>query len=177
MSKNKDLINSNGLSKDNILIPDVYKEIFYDNYRYFILSSGRISGKTSILVALLWVYFNKYPDRDIVVLQATSVEIKDSIINEIRAFLENSNFDVGDTRDCEFYMPKTNDRIERKGHKGLILFFPITDSKGGQRSRGIKTPHKRSLVVYEEAQKNRDKNVTNAWLSLGEIPNERKQEP
>lgn len=159
MSKNKDLINSNGLSKDNILIPDVYKEIFYDNYRYFILSSGRISGKTSILVALLWVYFNKYPDRDIVVLQATSVEIKDSIINEIRAFLENSDFDVGDTRDCEFYMPKTNDRIERKGHKGLILFFPITDSKGGQRSRGIKTPHKISLVVYEEAQKNRDKNV------------------
>ena len=98
--KNK-LLNSNGLSANNLLIPDVYKEIFLNKYRYFILSSGRISGKTSILVAIWWVTINKYPDRDIVVLQATATEIKDSIINEIEKFLRNSDFDVGDDPDCE----------------------------------------------------------------------------
>lgn len=48
----KEVVNNDGLSASNLLIPDVYKEIFYDNYRYFVLSSGRISGKTSILVAI-----------------------------------------------------------------------------------------------------------------------------
>ena len=73
--------NNNGLSAQNLTVPSVYKEIFLDNYRYFILSSGRISGKTSILVAIWWAFTNKYSDRDIVVLQATATEIKDSIIN------------------------------------------------------------------------------------------------
>lgn len=153
------VINNNGLSASNLLIPAVYKEIFLDNYRYFILSSGRISGKTSILVAIWWVFSNKYRDRDIVILQATATEIKDSIINEIEKFLKASGFDVGDDPNCEFYIPKAKDRIVRKGQEGGTFFFPITDSQGGQRSRGITTTHKISLVMYEEAQKNKDRNV------------------
>lgn len=155
----KDLVNNNGLSAENLLIPSVYKEIFLDNYRYFILSSGRISGKTSILVAIWWVFINKYPDRDIVILQATATEIKDSIINEIEKFLRNSGFDVGESPSCTWYIPKAKDRIIHKGAVGGTFFFPITDSKGGQRSRGIVTSNKLSLVLYEEAQKNKDKNV------------------
>lgn len=147
------LINSNGLSADNLLIPDVYKEIFLDNYRYFILSSGRVSGKTSILVAIWWVFHNKYPDRDIVILQATATEIKDSIINEIKKFITNSGLDD------EFHIPDSSTKIERNGYTGKTLFYPITDSKGGQRSRGINTENKISLVMYEEAQKNKDANV------------------
>ena len=58
------LLNNSELSADTILIPSVYREIFLDNYRYFLLSSGRISGKTSILVAMWWLYMNKYPDRE-----------------------------------------------------------------------------------------------------------------
>lgn len=157
--KVKELLNSNGLSKDNLLIPDVYKEIFLDNYRYFVLSSGRVSGKTSILVATWWVHTNKYPDRDIVILQATATEIKDSIINEIEKFLVRSGFDVGDDVNCEWYIPKSKDRIIHKGQEGGTFFYPITDSKGGQRSRGITTSHPLSLVMYEEAQKNKDANV------------------
>ena len=159
MPKRQNEVNNNGLSAENILIPDVYKEIFLDNYRYFILSSGRISGKTSILVALWWIYFNKYPDRDIVILQATATEIKDSIINEIEKFLINSGFDVGESQANEFYIPRSHDTIEKSGHTGVTKFYPITDSKGGQRSRGINTKNKISLVLYEEAQKNRDANV------------------
>ena len=155
----KELLNNNGLSKDNLLIPAVYKEIFLDNYRYFILSSGRISGKTSILVAIWWTYTNKFADRDIVVLQATATEIKDSIINEIEKFLVRSGFDVGDDPNCEWYIPKSKDRIVRKGKDGATYFYPITDSKGGQRSRGITTKRPISLVLYEEAQKNKDANV------------------
>ena len=155
----KQLVNNKGLSADNLLIPDVYKEIFYDNYRYFVLSSGRISGKTSILVAIWWVFTNKYPDRDIVVLQATATEIKDSIINEIEKFLNNSGYDVGDEPTCEWYIPKSKDRVVHKGQKGGTFFYPITDSKGGQRTRGITTTNKLSLVLFEEAQKNRDANV------------------
>lgn len=155
----KELVNNKGLSADNLLIPDVYKEIFYDNYRYFVLSSGRISGKTSILVAIWWVFTNKYPDRDIVVLQATATEIKDSIINEIEKFLNNSDFDVGDDIGCEWYIPKSKDRIIHKGQQGGTYFYPITDSKGGQRTRGITTKNKLSLVLFEEAQKNKDANV------------------
>lgn len=152
-------VNNNGLSMDNLLIPAVYQEIFKDNYRYFILSSGRISGKTSILVAIWWVCFNKFPDRDIVVLQATATEIKDSIINEIEKFLRSSGLDVGDDINCEWYIPKAKDRIIHKGQVGGTYFYPITDSKGGQRSRGITTSNKLSLVMYEEAQKNKDANV------------------
>lgn len=155
----KELVNNRGLSADNLLIPEVYKEIFYDNYRYFVLSSGRISGKTSILVAIWWVFTNKYPDRDIVVLQATATEIKDSIINEIEKFLVNSGYDVGDEATCEWYIPKAKDRVIHKGQRGGTFFFPITDSKGGQRTRGITTTNKLSLVLFEEAQKNRDANV------------------
>ena len=157
--KYKELLNNNGLSKDNLLIPSVYKEIFLDNYRYFILSSGRVSGKTSILVAIWWTYTNKFPDRDIVILQATATEIKDSIINEIEKFLRRSDFDVGDDPTCEWYIPKSKDRIVKKGKVGGTYFYPITDSKGGQRSRGITTSNPLSLVLYEEAQKNKDANV------------------
>ena len=152
-------VNNNGLSASNLLIPAVYREIFLNNYRYLVLSSGRISGKTSILVAIWWVFSNKFRDRDIVILQATATEIKDSIINEIEKFLRNSGFDVGDDPTCEFYIPKAKDRVVRKGQEGATYFFPITDSQGGQRSRGITTTHKISLVMYEEAQKNKDRNV------------------
>ena len=147
-------VNNDGLSADNLLIPQVYQEIFRDNYRYFILSSGRISGKTSVLVAIWWVTINKQPDRDIVVLQATATEIKDSIINEIEKFLTNSGFDVGDNLANEWYIPKAHDRIVHRGQKGATYFYPITDSKGGQRTRGITTTNKLSLVLFEEAQKN-----------------------
>ena len=157
--KYQQLVNNSGLSKDNLLIPAVYKEIFLDNYRYFILSSGRISGKTSILVAIWWTYTNKFKDRDIVILQATATEIKDSIINEIEKFLKRSGFDVGDDVSCEWYIPKAKDRIIHKGQEGATYFYPITDSKGGQRSRGINTSRPLSLVLYEEAQKNKDANV------------------
>ena len=153
------LLNNKGLSAENLLIPQVYGEIFKNNYRYFILSSGRISGKTSILVAIWWVFFNKFPDRDIVILQATATEIKDSIINEIEKFLNNSGFDVGEDPSSEFYIPKSHTCVTRKGQKGGTYFYPITDSKGGQRSRGINTKNKLSLVLYEEAQKNKDANV------------------
>ena len=153
------LVNNKGLSKDNLLIPAVYKEIFLPNYRYFCLSSGRISGKTSILVAIWWTTINKYPDRDIVILQATATEIKDSIINEIEKFLSRSGFDVSDNITSEWYIPKARDRIVRRGKKGGTYFYPITDSNGGQRSRGIVTKNPISLVLYEEAQKNKDANV------------------
>lgn len=155
----QELLNNNGLSASNFLIPNVYKEIVLDNYRYFILSSGRISGKTSILVAAWWIFTMKYPDRDIVVLQATATEIKDSIINEISKFLSNSGFDVGSETSNEWYIPKAKDSIIHRGQKGATYFYPITDSKGGQRTRGITSNNKLSLVLFEEAQKNRDANV------------------
>ena len=157
--KYKELLNNNGLSKDNLLIPSVYREIFLENYRYFILSSGRISGKTSILVSIWWIYTNKYPDRDIVILQATATEIKDSIINEIEKFLRRSGFEVGEDPNDEWYIPKSKDRIIKKGKVGGTFFYPITDSNGGQRSRGITTKNPLSLVLYEEAQKNKDANI------------------
>lgn len=152
-------VDDNALSVYNFTVPHVYKEILYDNYRYFILSSGRIAGKTSILVVSWWVTINKFPDRDIVILQATATEIKDSIINEIEKFLRNSGFDVGEEQTCEWYIPKSKDRIVHKGQTGATYFYPITDSKGGQRTRGITTTKKISLVIFEEAQKNKDANV------------------
>jgi hypothetical protein len=67
-----------------IIIPKVYAPIFTDKkHNKFLLSSGRCSGKTSILVDLIYATINAEPDKDIVILQATSSEIKDSIIVEI----------------------------------------------------------------------------------------------
>lgn len=148
-----------GLSANNITIPKCYAPIFRDEYKHFILSSGRISGKTSILVAIWWVTINKYPDRDIVFLQATATEIKDSVINEIFKFLNNSGFDVSDNPNSEWYIPKAKDQIVHRGQKGTTYFYPITDSYGGQRTRGISTINPLSLVMFEEAQKNKDDNV------------------
>lgn len=154
------LLNSDGLSVNNIIVPSVYEKLFTSKKtNKFALSSGRVSGKTSILVVKWWERINAFPNRDIVILQATATEIKDSIRNEIRKFLVNSGFDVGDDPKCEYYFPKSNDRIVIRGKVGTTYFYPITDSNGGQRSRGINTPNKLSLIMYEEAQKNRDKNV------------------
>lgn len=153
------LLKNKGLSAQTVVVPDVYKEIFFDNYKYFMLASGRLSGKTSILVALWWVTINSKPDKDIVVLQSTTTEIKDSIINEIEKFLKNSEFDVGDDPKCQYYIPRKKDRIEIKGRTGKTYFYPITDATGGQRTRGKATKSPVSLVMYEEAQKNKDANV------------------
>lgn len=155
------LLNNNSISQTNLIIPAAYKEAFLPDSKYnrFLFSSGRISGKTSILVAKWWERTNKFRDRDIVILQSTATEIKDSIINEIEKFLTNSGFSVGYGSGVEFYIPKTRDRIQRRGQKGATYIYPITDSKGGQRSRGVNTKNKLSLVLYEEAQKNKDANV------------------
>lgn len=150
-----------------IVIPKVYAPIFTDKeHNKFLLSSGRLSGKTSILVDLIYATINAKPDNDIVLLQATSAEIKDSIINEIEAFFRNKGFDVGDKPTNEIYIPKAKDRVifNDGAHKGGIYIFPITDSKGGQRARGIKTPHPLSLVLFEEIQKNKDSNVVEQAL-------------
>lgn len=156
--------NNSGLNATTLTIPSVYAPLFdfsNESKQRFILSSGRISGKTSALVALWWVYANKFPDNDIVILQATATEIKDSIINEIFKFLRNSGFDVGEDPSCTYYIPKAHDyiKINDGRHKGETHFYPITDSNGGQRSRGVATANKLSLVMYEEAQKNKDANV------------------
>lgn len=150
------------LNVKELTIPKVYAELFNNKYRKFILSSGRISGKTSMLVLLWWFYINTYPNNDIVILQATSTEIKDSIINEIEKFLDNSGFDVGPEPNRMYCIPKSHDKIiinNMGSNRGQTYFYPITDSKGGQRSRGVNTKHKLSLVLYEEAQKNKDANV------------------
>ena len=154
-------VDNQTLNANNITVPLVYAPLFQDDYKRFILSSGRISGKTSMLVCLWWVFINKYPQNDIVILQATATEIKDSIINEIHKFLKNSGFDVGDEPQCTYYIPKSKEfiKIQDGNHSGMTYFYPITDSSGGQRSRGVSTHHKVSLVMYEEAQKNRDANV------------------
>lgn len=142
-------------------VPKVYKEIFMANYKKFIMASGRMSGKTTILVNL-WFYFAcRYPENDIVVLQSTTTEIKDSIINEIEKFLRDHDYDVGDDPSCEWYIPKAKDKIVRKGQVGKTIFKAITDNNGGrgQRTRGTATTNKLSFVMYEEAQKNRDADV------------------
>ena len=150
------------IGKYDIVIPQVYAPLFVPgDIRKFVLSSGRISGKTSILVQLIFITLSAYPQFDIVVLQATASEIKDSIINEIRQFYENKGFEVSDKPNSEVYIPKSNEQVVFNDGKtkGTINFFPITDSKGGQRTRGIKTNNPISLVLFEEVQKNRDSNV------------------
>lgn len=156
------------LGKYEIQVPKVYAPLFIEEkIRKFVLSSGRISGKTSILVSLIYVTINAFPNFDIVVLQATASEIKDSIINEIRQFYENKGFDVSDKPQSEIYIPKSNEFIQINDgkHKGKIYFYPITDSKGGQRTRGIKTENPISLVLFEEVQKNKDSNVVDQAIA------------
>ena len=148
------------LSTQNIIVPAVYAPIFQKEHKKFILSSGRASGKTSILVTKWWANTNEFPEEDIVICQSTTTEIKDSIIMEIYGFLQNSGLDVSqDDPHADFYIPKSYDRIVRKGQTGCTRIFPITDSNGGQRTRGKTTLNPISLLIYEEAQKNRDANV------------------
>lgn len=150
------------LNVKDLTIPKIYAPLFGNEYRRFILSSGRISGKTSMLVLLWWYYINQYPENDIIILQATTTEIKDSIINEISQFLTNSGFDVGPEPTRLYSIPKAHNKIlinDGIQNRGQTYFYPITDAQGGQRSRGVKTKKRISLVLYEEAQKNKDANV------------------
>ena len=94
-----------GLSAEDIVIPALQRSIGYDR---FILSSGRISGKTSVLVALWWATINKNPDKDIVILHATQTEIKESIINEIKAFLRNTGVET------EYDIPESATTIKKR---------------------------------------------------------------
>ena len=162
---------------ETLIIPQIYSPIFtgkvdksalslYPNartdkkYDKFVLSSGRASGKSSILVAAWWDAINAYPDEDVVICQATSTEIKDSIIKEIHSFLLNSGLEVSqDDPRAEFYIPKSYEGVFRRGVKGCTRLFPITDSRGGQRTRSTKLLNPISLLLYEEAQKNKDENV------------------
>ena len=146
------------VSESTITLPKVYKELVLDNYQYFILSSGRVSGKSTALVLMWWIAINKYPDDDVMILQATTIEIKDSLINEIEAFLENSGFDVGTDETHEWVIPKSKEIVYKRGQKGKTYFRALADANGGQRTRGIKVKNKLSLVMFEEAQKNKDAN-------------------
>ena len=105
------------VSESTITLPKVYEEIVKDNYQYFFLSSGRVSGKSTALVLMWWVAINKYQDDDIMILQATTIEIKDSLINEIEAFLENSGYDVGTDETHEWVIPKSKEIVYRRGQK------------------------------------------------------------
>lgn len=146
------------VSESTITLPKVYRELVQDNYQQFILSSGRVSGKSTALVLMWWIAINKYPDDDVMVLQATTTEIKDSLINEIESFLEKSGFDVGTDETHEWVIPKSKEIVYKRGQKGKTYFRALTDANGGQRTRGIKTKNKLSLVMFEEAQKNKDAN-------------------
>ena len=128
-------VDNQTLNANNITVPQVYAPLFQDDFDRFILSSGRISGKTSMLVCLWWVYINKYPSNDIVILQATATEIKDSIINEIHKFLFNSGYNVGDEPNCTYYIPKSKKKqlnikvlqrgkdMEENSKKDLIINY------------------------------------------------------
>ena len=157
----KELFEDIEQKRNQIDVPKVYKELYMPNYKKFILASGRISGKTTNLVKIWFYFIKKYPENDIMVLQATTTEIKDSIINEIEKFLVDMGFDVGPDERCEWYIPKSKDKIVQRGHRGRTLFKAITDSNGGkaQRTRGLTTTNLLSLVMYEEAQKNKDADV------------------
>ena len=146
------------VSESTITLPKVYQELVLDNYQYFFLSSGRVSGKSTALVLMWWIAINKYQDDDIMILQATTIEIKDSLINEIEAFLENSGYDVGTDETHEWVIPKSKEIVYRRGQKGKTYFRALADANGGQRTRGIKVKNKLSLVMFEEAQKNKDAN-------------------
>ena len=149
----------NDIDENSVIVPSVYREVFKDNFEKFCLSSGRVSGKSSILVLRVWKDYTDRPEDDIMVLQATTTEIKDSLINEIGSFLEKSGYDVGTDETHEWVIPKSKDVVYRRGQQGKIYFRALTDANGGQRTRGIKTMNKISLVVFEEAQKNRDANA------------------
>ena len=146
------------VSESTITLPKVYRELVRNNYNYFVLSSGRVSGKSTALVLMWWLAINKYPDDDIMILQATTIEIKDSLINEIESFLDKSGFDVGSDETHEWVIPKSKEIVYKRGQKGKTYFRALTDSNGGQRTRGIKVKNKLSLVMFEEAQKNKDAN-------------------
>lgn len=164
MNNNTDIRNLK-TTKSNLIVPKVYSEVFRDNFTKFILSSGRVSGKTSVLYLLWWMTIQANPDKDIVILQSTTAEIKDSIINEIDKFLIDLGFSVGNNNAADFYIPESKQFIRRRGAKGETRIFPITDYKGGQRTRGITTKNPICLVLYEECQKNVDANVVEQSLA------------
>lgn len=144
----------------NVELPNKWQDIYNNDKHWFLLPSGRISGKTknSIIVAILLML--KYPYRDIVVVRSSYGSMADSAYQEFNAELNELPEDI----QKQFKFKKAPLRIERQGDSGVIYFIGGGGSNE-DRTKGFKTKHKIICVIVEETQEFADKNLYDQFMA------------
>lgn len=128
-----------------IQIPHIYKNILEGDSGYYDVAGGRISGKTKngAICAMLSTW--NYPNTDIIIARANYTDLETSLYNELIDIISETN------TENLFTIYKQPLRIERKDKSNVIYFTGIA-GRNGNRTKGIKTKHPVSVVIFDEAQ-------------------------
>lgn len=143
---------------DIIQIAEVYQPIFTGSYNDIILKSGRDGGKSKTAYILAGTQAAQRPNEDIVIARASYGSISDSAYNEVCEVID----DIPAFAD-KFIKRKSPLRIVRKDGGTNIYFIGVGGSK--DRTKGIKPIHKVSLLILEEAQEIKSRELYDQTLA------------
>ena len=141
-----------------IQVSEVFEPLFTSDFQNFILPGGRVSGKSKTTEILLGIHTAIKPNEDIVVARASYGSISDTVYNEAIEVIESIPAFEG-----EFFYRKSPLRIVRKATGATIYFMGIGGSI--DRTKGFKPKHPVGLVILEETQELRTKELLDQTMA------------
>jgi len=143
-----------------ITMPKVWRQIIESDKNYFLLPTGRVSGKTKNTVIFAILCMLSYPNYDIVVTRSSYGSMQDSSFAEFEAALN----DLPEEIQSQFVFKKSPLRIERVNNSGTVYFIGAGGSNK-DRTKGLKTSHPVKVVILEETQEFKDKESYDQFLA------------
>lgn len=134
----------------NIKVANIFKEVLTFNYRYVLIKSGRLGGKTTFAIQLAVALSASFIDRDIIITRNDYSSLEDSSYNEFINWLNEFNLEdyFQIKKDpLRIYNSKTNSTIYFKGIGGADK----------SRTRSMRTINKVIAVIFEELQQVKDR--------------------
>lgn len=146
------------MPSNTIEVAEVFEPLFTSDVLNFILPGGRASGKSKTTEILVGITTGIKPNEDIVIARASYGSIADSVYNETVEVLESIP-----AFENEFDYRKSPLRIIRRSTQSTIYFMGIGGST--DRTKGFKPKHKVGLVVLEETQELKNKELLDQTLA------------
>ena len=141
-----------------IQVSDVFEPLFTSDFLNFVLPGGRVSGKSKTTEILVGIHTAMKPDEDVVIARASYGSIADTVYNEAVEVLDSIP-----AFENEFLYRKSPLRIIRKSTNATIYFMGIGGSI--DRTKGFKPKHKVGLVILEETQELRTKELLDQTMA------------
>lgn len=130
-----------------IRMPLCWKQIIESDKNFFLIPTGRISGKSKNTVIFSTMIMMQFPYHDIVVTRSSYGSMSDSSYAEFKAQLN----ELPEALSSQFVLRKSPLRIERVGDSGTVYFMGAGGSNK-DRTKGLKTQRPVKIVVVEECQ-------------------------